>query len=205
MSKYFYSIFLWILLHYPRSELEDTQQKMSNKQKTNPPPSHKDLAGIKTQKLSVQRSLYHYLGTFSLTSCRRMEVENSLKKYNRNGKTKLAQKETTEWIPVTDEKWHLNAKKKKSPKRTWTVYKDFVVEYCSFVYCSVSLRRVSRVKARDRQSLQVAHWEKKSGNFGSKRPGFVNEFPEIYTLCLFAMHTLLNWHKLVPNPVFKVL
>lgn len=46
-----------------------------------------------------------------------MEVENSLTKYNRNGKTKLAQKETTEWIPVTDEKWHLNAKKKKqAPK-----------------------------------------------------------------------------------------
>lgn len=50
-------------------------------------------------------------------------MEDSLTKHNRNGKAELAQKETTEWISITDEKWQLNVENK-----------HFVKEYSNLLY-----------------------------------------------------------------------
>lgn len=167
----FSSGFSFIIL---TQNLKILTRKFKTNKKNNPPPSQEDLTGYKMQKLCVQRSLYQYLSTFSWTWYRKTGVENSLTKYSRNGKTKLAQKETIGRIPVTDQKWHLiPGGKKRSPKGTWTLYKDFVVEYSSFLYYCVTLCCVSWVKANDQQSLQTAHWEKKCGNFGTKILGFV--------------------------------
>lgn len=55
-------------------------------------------------------------------------MEDSLTKHNRSGKAELAQKETTEWNSITDEKWQLNVENK-----------HVVKEYSNLLYYSVTL------------------------------------------------------------------